>query len=163
MKKYVLDSNIFIQSHRSHYPFDVFPGFWKKLVELANRDIIISIDKVKNELYHNEDALTKWCKESLPDTFFKDTTECLKEYADLANWAGSNQQYTQQAKDEFLQTELADSWLAAFAMKNNYILVTHEVSQPQIRNRIKIPEVCHHFEVQYIPLIKMFRELRETF
>ena len=50
MKKYLLDSNVFIQAHRMHYPFDVVPSFWKKLVELSNKGIVISIDKVKKEI-----------------------------------------------------------------------------------------------------------------
>lgn len=47
MAKYLLDSNIFIQAHRMYYPFDVVPSFWNKILELSNKGIIISIDKVK--------------------------------------------------------------------------------------------------------------------
>lgn len=49
MKKYLLDSNVLIQAHRMHYPFDVVPGFWNKLIDLSNKELICSIDKVKKK------------------------------------------------------------------------------------------------------------------
>lgn len=65
MAKYVLDSNIFIQAHRMYYPFDVVPSFWNKIVELSNKGIIFSIDKVKKELCdtNNPDHLSIWCED----------------------------------------------------------------------------------------------------
>jgi hypothetical protein len=50
MHKYLLDTNIFIQAHRVSYPFDIFNSFWEKIIELAERGNIISIDKVKMEI-----------------------------------------------------------------------------------------------------------------
>lgn len=50
MHKYSLDTNIFIQVHRVNYPFDIFSSFWEKIIELAERGNIISIDKVKMEI-----------------------------------------------------------------------------------------------------------------
>jgi len=47
VKQYLLDSNVLIQAHRMYYPFDVVPGFWTKLIDLSNRGVIRSIDKVK--------------------------------------------------------------------------------------------------------------------
>lgn len=48
-------------------------------------------------------------------------------------------------------------------MSNNWTIVTYEKSQPERKNRIKIPEVCIHFNVRYIDTIQMFRELNESF
>ncbi len=165
MIKYLLDSNVFIQAHRMHYPFDVVPNFWNKLQNLSNNDIILSIDKVKKELCdsHNPDALGLWCLNDMKNDFFVDTSSCIDKYALIANWAASHPQYVQSAKDEFLSTDLADPWLIAFAIKNNYTLVTHEVSNPQMKKRIKIPEPCNHFGVRFISPIDMFRELKEQF
>ncbi|MET3114076.1 hypothetical protein AAKU52_001809 [Pedobacter sp. CG_S7] len=50
---FVLDSNFFIQAHRMHYPMDVVPSFWLKIKELAKNGIIVSIDKVKDEIHLN--------------------------------------------------------------------------------------------------------------
>lgn len=165
MTKYLLDSNIFIQAHRMHYPFDVVPGFWIKLLELSNKGIILSIDKVKKEICETSrpDELSLWCQDELSDEFFIDTSSCVDVYANIAVWAHANSQFTQPAKDEFLATDLADPWLIAYAKKNDCVIVTHEVSQPERKNRIKIPEPCIHFRIRYISPIEMFRELGERF
>ncbi|MBU0765890.1 MAG: DUF4411 family protein [Bacteroidetes bacterium] len=51
MPVYVLDSNFFIQAHRFHYPIDVAAGFWNKVRQLAVEGRVISIDKVKIEMF----------------------------------------------------------------------------------------------------------------
>lgn len=71
--------------------------------------------------------------------------------------------YTPNAIQEFLETDLGDPWLVAFAMSNNWTIVTQEKSQAERKNRIKIPEVCNQFNVRYIETIQMFRELNESF
>jgi len=42
-------------------------------------------------------------------------------------------------------------------------IVTHEISQPDRKNRIKIPEPCNHFNVDFFNTIEMFREIGQTF
>lgn len=91
------------------------------------------------------------------------TSECVDKYAEIALWIQSNQNFSQTAKNDFLATDLADPWLIAFAMKHDHVVVTHEVSQPNRRNKIKIPEPCSYFNIPYISPIQMFRELGETF
>ncbi len=165
MAVYLLDSNIFIQAHRMHYPFDVVPGFWNKLIELSNNALILSIDKVKKEICDtgNPDQLSVWLEEKINEDFFVDSSPCVDIYGEIAVWTYENTHFLQSAKDEFLSTDLADPWLIAYAKKNDCIIVTHEVSQPERKNRIKIPEACIHFGVRFISPIQMFRELGETF
>jgi hypothetical protein len=78
-------------------------------------------------------------------------------------WAASQPQYKQSAVDEFLETDLADSWIVAYAKVNKLTIVTSEKSQPDGKSRIKIPEPCKHFNIEFISLIEMFRELKTTF
>ncbi|RMZ60404.1 DUF4411 family protein [Chryseobacterium nematophagum] len=165
MKKYLLDSNILIQAHRMHYPFDVFPSFWSKLINLSENNFILSIDKVKKEICEisNPDNLSNWCMNDIRDTFFVDTSSCVDAYSQIAIWANVNTQYTQNAKDEFLQTDLADPWLIAYALKNNCKIVTYENSDPYAKRKIKIPEPCNHFGVEFTTPIQMMRELGDTF
>lgn len=165
MRKYLLDSNVFIQAHRMHYPFDVVPSFWNKLIALSNSGKIISHDKVKKELCEssNPDQLSNWCQNNISDSFFADSQECIDKYAEIAIWVNSQTQFTQNAKDEFLATDLADPWLVAYAAKNECVIVTHETSQPLAKKKIKIPEPCNNFNVRFITPIEMFRELGESF
>jgi hypothetical protein len=148
-----------------YYPFDVVPSFWNKILELSNNGTILSIDKVKKELCetNNPDQLSVWCENELNSGFFVDSASCVDIYAQIAIWTHSSTHFLQSAKDEFLATDLADPWLIAYAKKNDLTIVTHEISQPHRKNRIKIPEPCIHFGVRYLSPIEMFREIGESF
>ena len=167
MSLYIVDSNFFIQAHRAYYPLDVVPSFWQKVSDLANRQIIKSIDKVKTEIYDNsshEDELKIWCKTNLPEDFFLNTEDVIENYSKIALWADSMRtHYHQSAIREFLQADLADPWLVAYAMDCDCVLVTYEKSEPNRKSKIKIPEVCSNFGVRYINTIEMLRELNENF
>ena len=73
MSKFIVDSNFFIQAHRSIYPLNVVQSFWLKVKILSQNGIIVSIDKVKKEIFDNsshEDELKLWCDANLPNDFF---------------------------------------------------------------------------------------------
>ncbi len=166
MEVYVLDSNFFIQAHRFHYPIDVAYGFWNKVRQLAEQEKIISIDKVKNELYDKNDALEAWCVGNLPEDFFKDTSHVMAAYGQVSAWAISrSSHYLPNALNEFLDADEADAFLVAYTLAdtNNRIMVTQETSEPARQNKMKIPDACIALNVRYVNTIDMFRRLGETF
>jgi len=167
MKKYIVDSNFFIQAHRAIYPLDVVQSFWVKIDFLAKKGILRSIDKVKKEIFDNsshQDELKEWCENNLPKDFFISTDTALNNYVAIITWVRSkNNHYTERAIQEFLETDLADPWLIAYAMANDLTIVTYEKSEPNRKNRVKIPEVCNQFNVKYMNTIEMLRELNENF
>ncbi len=167
MAIYIIDSNFFIQAHRDTYPLDVAFSFWNKVKQLAVEGKIISIDKVKSEIYDNhEDALKTWCIDNLPPGFFKDSSQVMYAYAQVSAWAISrNTHYLPNAINEFLDADEADAFLVAYALadKENRIIVTHETSAPNKKNKIKIPEACNALNIRYIKTIDMFRQLGESF
>lgn len=164
MPQYLLDSNFFITAHRYHYPFDVVPSFWLRVQDLASQGIIGSIDKVAKEIKHGNDVLKDWIDHNLPPDFFIDSSVFIGEYAHIARWAaGRSSHYSQGALAEFLDADEADAWLIAGAMHGSQTLVTNEVSNPQMKNRIAIPEPCNNFGVPFCNAIKMFRNLGVTF
>ncbi len=166
MSVYVVDSNFFIQAHRASYPLDVATSFWNKVIQLAEDGKIISIDKVKNEIFKNEDELKLWCEINLPDNFFKDTSAIIPQYSQVATWAASKSgYYLPNAIAEFLDADEADAWLIAYALVNTAgnILVTHELSEPNRKNKVKIPDACIANGVQYCNTIEMLRQLGERF
>lgn len=166
MPVYVLDSNFFIQAHRVHYPIDVATGFWNKVGHLAKEGSVISIDKVQNELYDKNDALEDWCRNNLPEDFFKDTFGLMATYSQVTAWAISrNHHYLPNALKEFLDADEADAFLVAYCLADpaNKYVVTQEVSEPNRQNKVKIPDVCIALNVAYVNTIAMFRQLGETF
>ncbi len=90
---YLVDSNFFIQAHRSIYPLDVVQSFWLKINVLSQNGTIVSIDKVKKEIYDNsshEDELKIWCDSNLPNDFFIDTDNVLQNYIAIVKWTNFN-------------------------------------------------------------------------
>ncbi len=168
MSAFIVDSNFFIQSHRITYPLDVATTFWEKVKKLFEDGKVISIDKVKDEIFKNDDELKMWIKVNLSNECFKptDTQEVLNKYKEVVNWASSkSDHYVQNAINEFLEFENADAWLIAyaFAIDENCKIVTQEKSEPNRKSKIKIPDVCNDFNIQYKNIIEMFRELGERF
>jgi hypothetical protein len=144
MSPFIVDTNFFIQSHRITYPLDVAINFWQKVKKLSEEDKIISIDKVKEEIFKNDDELKKWIEKNIKSNFFKstDTQEVLDEYQKVVSWAKSKSaHYVQNAINEFLQYENADAWLIAYALaiNKNCQIVTQEKSEPTRKSKIKIP------------------------
>ncbi len=166
MPVFVLDSNFFIQAHRSYYPIDVVPGFWNKVRQLAEQGSIISIDKVKSELFNGNDVLKEWCRNNLPDDFFKDSSVIMPAYTKVTNWAISrSEHYLPNALNEFLAAYEADAFLVAHCLTDpvNKWVVTQELSDPNRKNKIKLPDACIALGVSYVNTIDMFRKLGETF
>lgn len=90
----------------------------------------------------------------------------IEQYREVTYWAISKKgHYLPNALNEFLDSDEADAFLVAFALfdSQNRIIVTHEVSQPSRKNKIKIPEACNALNIQYMNTIEMFRKLSETF
>jgi len=126
---FIVDSNFFIQAHRSTYPLDVANSFWIKVKELVDAGTIISIDKVRDEIYSNEDDLKGWCQANLPKDFFLDTSTVLNEYASVVNWAQTRSgHYKPEAISEFMATDEADAWLVATGLNKNLPIIMHEKS-----------------------------------
>ncbi|MCK6614781.1 MAG: DUF4411 family protein [Ignavibacteriaceae bacterium] len=161
-----MDANFLIEAHRVYYPMDVVPGFWNKISALAKEDKIISIDKVGDEIYNNKDLLAHWCENNLPGNFFRDTSGVMNEYAQVFRWANFKKDYVvQKAIEDFCHADRADAFLVAYCLaeKENRVLVTQEVSRPESKVSIKVPDACIAFGVNYVNTLQMFRNLKETF
>lgn len=164
MPLYLLDANCFITASRLHYPLDVATSFWSMLASLAQQSTVLSIDKVKAELYSGNDVLANWCKTNLPAGFFEDTRTVIAEYQQIASWAsGMSHQYSQAALNKFLSLALADAWLVAYALKHGCVLVTYETPAPTSKTSIKIPDVCQAHGVSWCKPMEMLRQLGKSF
>jgi hypothetical protein len=87
-------------------------------------------------------------------------------YGQVSAWAISrNGHYLPNALNEFLDADEADAFLIAYALADNAnrFIVTHEISNPNQKNKIKIPEPCSALGVVFCTTIDMFRRLGETF
>ena len=144
---HLFDSNTFMEASRLYYGFDLAPGFWEWLVSENMRDQIASIEAVKDEITAGTGELVMWA-ESVPADFWRPITEAtLQSAGELSEWAADpGRNYTQAAVDDFLSK--ADYWLVADAMATGTTVVTREVSSPDSKKRILIPDACAAFGVR---------------
>ncbi|MGB4460130.1 MAG: DUF4411 family protein [Bacillota bacterium] len=157
--KYLVDANVFITAHRQRYPFDLAPSFWEQLVENGAYRIVI-IRQVEKEIQKGDDILVEWYKKqrSKFTVLGQPGREVLQSYKKMINSIMASKQYTQSAKDEFASK--ADSWLCAYGLALGATIVTLETYDPEIRKRVKIPNVCRQFGIEYIDLLQFMRELK---
>lgn len=158
MSKYLLDANVLITAYRFNYPMDVVPTFWEKLLEKGKEGTFALIDFIIEEVYVKEDLLKEWVKNNLDyiEILESNDPNVINSYQLLMEYVNNNNHYKQSAKDEYASS--ADSWLLAHAHANNYIIVTQETYDPNIKIRVKIPNICHKFGISYITTIDFLRE-----
>ena len=148
--RYLLDSNIFIQSANLEYRHRFCANFWKLLVELHHQGLVYSIQAVEKEINNKKDDLSAWIAQ-LPQGFFLDELQAQLEYANIIGWSVGEAQYTDAAKNEFAQGNKAYAWLVALAKREGMGIITHETYDPNIKKRIKIPNACRAAGVTVVP------------
>ena len=159
--RYLIDADVFIAAKNRYYAFDICPGFWKSLIHHGDRELISSIDKVRNELLagNKTEDLVQWVTNDLAASFFLDTNikHVIDIYSEIMQWVEYHPRYYDSAKAKFA-TE-ADGWLVAYASGSNAIVVTNERPHPESKSRIPLPEVCNQFNVEYRDTFSMLRRL----
>ncbi len=162
-KRYLLDSNVFMQAHRQYYGFDICPGFWRSLVLQHSNKRIFSVDHVKSEIARGKDALKNWATTKAPDAFFKKTDDkaVINCFAQLIDWVEKEPQYAPEAKAEF--ASVADGWVIAHAKTNNLVVVTQEEYAPDAKKKVPMPNVCINFSVEFVNTFSMLRDLGVRF
>ena len=157
--EYLFDTNIFVES-KKNLPMDVWPTFWRKMVELINSGKIYSIDKVKDEIDRGGDELTDWIREHAPQGFFlTQDGSVMAKLAETVNWAQSCPvSFSPSAISGY--TNVADSYLVATAAAKNMVLVTYEKSNPHRRSRVMIPDACMAIGARCCDLNTALRELK---
>ena len=140
MERYLLDTNVFIQSSHT-LPSDIFPSYWTKLGEVIENGIAVIHESVFDELKKHKDPLLNWVKSLEGVKIFKSSPETLQCYLAVCNWADNDGRYTAKALRDFKKQGLADAWLCAEAMASGLVVTTHETSSNS-PNRVKIPDAC---------------------
>jgi hypothetical protein len=160
--RYVLDANVFIQAHQRYYAFDICPGYWAALIAQHSSGRVCSIDRVRDELVGQGDALSQWAGQ-LPGSFFAGTgdSNVVSEFSSIMAWVQAQAQYTLAAKAAF--AGIADGWLVAYAKVQGLIIATEEVRDPMIKKKVPIPNVGDAFGVTCINTFDMLRKLGVTF
>lgn len=160
--RFVLDANVFIEAHRRYYAFDICPGYWTALIAHNGGGRLCSIDRVRDELLAQTDPLSQWARQ-LPSSFFETTGDpsVTGSFATIIGWVQTQAQYSPAAKAAFAAA--ADGWLIAYARAHNLVVASNEQPAPGSRSRVKIPDVCNAFGVNYSDTFDVLRALGATF
>jgi Domain of unknown function (DUF4411) len=160
---YLLDANVLMEAKRRYYRFGLCPGFWECIVWQHKQGVMSSIDRIKKEIDEGKDDLTQWAKKSAPKGFFASTTEpaVATWFGKMVAWAQAETQYLPVAKSEFAMGN--DAWLVAYAKHHGLVVVTHETFDANIKNKVKIPNVCDQFDVDWIDTFDMLEVLNTKF
>lgn len=143
---YLLDADVFISAKRDHYRMNVCPGFWDWIALAHRSGIIYSVSAVNKELKNGSDLLVAWASQQ-PKTFFLSPDKhVVAALETVSNWVNS-QSYTPAAIAEFFAA--ADYWLVGHALATGYTVVTHEVSVPSSKKKVKIPDACNGVGVKW--------------
>lgn len=151
---YLLDANAFITAHRGRYPLDVVPGYWGWLAEALRDGTAGSIQRVRDELTSAEDELQRWVEDQ-PGLDLEPDTDVINALRVLSRWTMAEDRFRDAAKTQFLDE--ADYFLVGQAMAGSHVVVTFETPQPEGKKRIKIPDACDAFDVEWIQPIEMLR------
>jgi hypothetical protein len=160
MPRYCLDANVLIQAKNGPYGFDIVPGFWDWLEQSAEDGIIYTTRAVYDEIQDGNDELASWVKNRRTSSMFVDPDERVQHaFRDIADFVVT--EYPNERSEPFLAG--ADPWVIAQARVDGSIVVTHEVLVPATSIKVKIPNVCQRFSVQYIDTYRMLRETGASF
>ncbi|ALD14066.1 DUF4411 family protein [Clavibacter capsici] len=151
---YVLDANVFIQSHRAHYGLDFVPAFWQWIERTFLAGQLVSIVPIRDEIAAGEDDLADWAK-AHPRLFVSMDQACAPSLGTLAGWV-LDAGYTDAASQEFLS--VADYQLVAYAHAHQSTVVTMERSEPKRRSKVKIPDACAALSVDCTTPFDMLRQ-----
>jgi hypothetical protein len=112
--------------------------------------IFFSIDKVKDELLDGkDDPLLAWVNGPALKGFFQPSLPALPLWKKLSTFATDPERaYKEAAQSKFLNAEKADAWLIAHAAHHkDFTIITNEVSAPDSKREIKLPDASNWLKV----------------
>jgi hypothetical protein len=140
----------------------ICPAYWEWLLKAHEKQEVISIDLVRQELTKGDDELSVWVGEN-PQIFIPEDSEeiqtCFAESVVPAVYGMT--QMKAGTHEEFMRG--ADPWLIATAMATGATVVTQEVFKRDILKKIHIPNVCELMGIPYMNTFEMLSELEAEF
>lgn len=144
---FLLDANAYIEAKNRYYRMTVCPGFWNWLDLQFACGQVGSIRMVFDELSKNGDILSEWVKAR--QSHFMETEDETTQgvFAEIAQFVVEHPDFTEPHISNFLA--VADPWLIAKAKTLGAKVVTHEVMVPSGSKKVKIPNICREFNVDF--------------
>jgi hypothetical protein len=162
LASYWLDTDVYLQAANGVLAFDLAPDFWQLLESKANEEIIGSPRHVYIELVEisgRDDEIAKWAKaqREAGKLFVDPDQTVLDRYTVIADYV--NGTCDQSEGDKFLNG--ADAWVIAHAIAGGTVAVSEEKMAGMGSKRVKVPNICAHFNVPCIKTEQLLRDLKK--
>ncbi len=158
---YLLDANTYIQAHNLHYDMEFCPAYWDWLDQQYNVGVLASITGVYDELASKSDSLSDWVKKRKSHFLPVTTNDIQQQMANIAQYLVDSPGKSPEHIGNFLNG--ADPWLIARASVMSETIVTYEKLVTDESKKVKIPNVCKHFNVPCINTYELLRTLKARF
>ena len=166
MKKYLLDTNIYIDSYDRYYRNEFFPKYWEIFSNVLDTHVVIP-KIVKNEITKSL-WFQGWLEQNYSDDFLNH-----KDYSDqwqaILQFVGSCGLYKDSALIDqskgWANEVIADPWIIAIAQEMHLTIVSEERKIPNLGQgpkvkAAKIPDICERLEVRCITRNEFFSEIK---
>ncbi len=164
MGRYWIDADTLIRAKNEAYPFGTPVGdpFWSWLAGLVEAGIVVAPEKVYKELVEGRktaDQLAQWVKTRKQMGLCIKPDKAVDGHATaIADYVFTNPQYPPHQQVEFAKG--GDAWLIAHALHDGGTVVSMESDRFPNSQRVRIPDVCHKFDVLCITLFDLIKKLK---
>ncbi|MFC3418673.1 DUF4411 family protein [Salinicoccus hispanicus] len=168
--EFIMDANTYIDAHRRSYPFDLFPGYWERIVLYSKKGSIKLNTHVYNEIAQEDkeplkDDLQLWLENEFEGENLKVSQDVVDTWIRIINYVGESDLYNQKALDAWADGSVADPWIIATAKVHDLTVVTMETKHGNLSSgsptkAVKVPDVCEAFDVRCLTLPEMLRQLQ---
>jgi Domain of unknown function (DUF4411) len=158
---YLMDANTYISAKNQYYGMDFCPAYWDWLDQQFTQGQVASIQLVYDELVKKKDELSEWVASHKNHFLSVTDTPTQNKFAEIVQHIYSLPNRNQANVASFLDG--ADPWLIAKAATTGATIVTQEMPVPVDSRKIKIPNICNTFDVQYINSFELLRDLGARF
>ena len=158
--KYLLDSNTYIQAKNFYYGMDICPAYWDWLDQQFQLGTVASVDMIAKELKDGNDELAQWVKDRPEHFINNDDDETQSVFTEIVQAVVAGD-YNPANRDNFLAK--ADPWIIAKAKTIGATVVTNESLAVQNTKKVKVPNICHQFDVPCLNTFQFLRELEARF
>lgn len=163
--EYLLDTNVLITAIKYYYPLDFCPGFWDFIIEKSQTSEVFVTQSVIDEIKNGAspgDPLQVWIDNNISSLkIIDDTTQQIQQslgqiLSDIDAQELPNN-FARENIDNF--ANIADAWIIASALTKGATIVTNETLAGANSTKIKIPNICNHYNIPYVTPFQMLRQL----
>ncbi len=152
--KYCIDTSALIDAWYEYFPPDLFEPVWNTLSEMCEREDIVSVEMVMDELRAQDDDLQKWAGqfESLSYPLDAELQQTVRHVMDSCS--------TDPRTGLVIPTSPksgADPFVIALALNKGIPVVSQENARTDQNQRLKLPDACRLMGVRHMNLLEMAR------